>query len=71
MTVTAKEDPKRAELFRDALRKMSQISLSYQQGQIKHMAYAEKIDATIEASGWSREDFQAEVERRRKSLDQK
>lgn len=71
MTVTVKEDPKRAEFFRDALRKMSQISLLYQQGGIKHMDYASKIDATIDASGWSREDFQTEVERRRKNLDQK
>lgn len=66
-----KEDDKRLIRFNDALQKMSQVSLAYQQGQIKHMAYAEKIDALIDASTWSREDFQAEVERRRKSLDQK
>lgn len=71
MIAKKEEDPKRLERFRDALQKMSQIALSYQQGQTKHMAYCEKMDATIDASGWTREDFQAEVDRRKKNLNQK
>jgi hypothetical protein len=71
MSVSKEEDVRHSERFRDALQKMSQVSLAYQQSQIKHMDYAQKIDAIIDASGWSREAFQAEVDRRKKNLSQK
>jgi hypothetical protein len=71
--MTKKEEEKKEKHlahFRDALQKMSMVSLSFQQGKIKYVAYSEQTDALIDASGWSREDFQQEVENRRKKLNQ-
>lgn len=67
----ASKENKKTEFFLSALSKMSELSLSYQQGKIKYMQYAEKLDAIIDASGWSRTEFQLEIERRRKNLNNK
>lgn len=65
------EEEKRLDRFTNALQKMSLISLQYQQGKLKHMPYCEQMDALMDASGWSRSDFQQEIERRRKKLGQR
>lgn len=68
MILKEEERQKKIDRFNDAMHKMSQVSLAYQQGRLKHMAYAEQIDALIDASSWTREAFQMEVERRHKQL---
>lgn len=65
MAAKYSNDPTR---FNDALKKMSNTALDYQCGRIKHVAYVDTMDAILDASGWAREEFHAEIERRKNTL---
>lgn len=68
---TKEIDMKHQERFNDALSKLSQVSLAYQSGKLKHFDFANQMDALIDASGWTKQAFQEEVERRQQKLGNK
>lgn len=54
--------------FDAAIEKISTLSIQYRDSKIKHPAYLEGLDAVMVVCGWSRKEFQAEIERRRAKL---
>ena len=53
------------ERFNDALAQMSKLSVDYRDGNIKPVDYNQKLDSVIDASGWNKNDFYKEIQRRK------
>ena len=51
--------------FEEAIQKMANISLQYVKGTIKYVPYSEQMDALMDASGWTKDQFQKEIDRRK------
>lgn len=64
-------DPKKIARINAAIQKMSDVSLQYSQGKIKHIQYTESMDAIITASELSSDELQKEIEIRHTKLAQK
>lgn len=54
--------------FSQAVAKIADAATAYRDYRIKHIEYTSQCDSAIQASGWSPEDFQKEIEIRRRNL---